>query len=65
MPQPTPKFRNRGEAQHWSRVKAAVLNRWNWAAKSKTNVEFVNRLSDEIADLSLTSFRQRTPRNGK
>jgi hypothetical protein len=64
MPTKPPKFRNRGESQHWSLAKAGVLNRWNWAAKRKTNIEFVNRLADQIADLSLDSFRQRT-RNGK
>jgi hypothetical protein len=65
MPAKTLKFRNRGESQHWSQAKAAVLNRWNWPAKRKANVDYVNKLSDEIADLSLASYRIRSERNGK
>jgi hypothetical protein len=65
MPAKTPKFRNRGESQHWSLAKAAVLNRWNWPAKRKANVDYVNKLADEIADTSLASYRIRVGSNGK
>lgn len=65
MPTNTPKFRNRGEATAWSRDRAAVLNRFNWPAKRKANVDFVIRLADDIADKALLSFRKRSERNGK
>lgn len=65
MPTKQPKFRNRGESTHWSRVQAAALNRWNWPAKRKTNVDYAIRLTSQIADASLEQFRLRTERNGK
>jgi hypothetical protein len=65
MPAQTPKFRNRGESQHWSRIQAQVIGRFNWPAKRKVNIDFVERLTAQIADRALVSFRQRTERNGK
>lgn len=59
MPKPI-KFRNRGESQHWSRVQAGALNRFNWPAKRKTNVSMAVSLSADIADLALAQFRQRS-----
>lgn len=56
MPQPTLKP---NERQHWSRVQAAVLNRYNWPAKPKTRPEYVVRLASKIADLALAAYRER------
>lgn len=58
-------FRNRGEAEHWSRAQVAVLGRFNWPSKSKARPEMVVTLASEIADKSLLSYRKRTERNGK
>jgi hypothetical protein len=59
MPTKTPKFRNRGEASHWSRVKAAFVSTFNWAAKRKVSMQMVNRLAADAADESLLQYRQR------
>jgi hypothetical protein len=56
------KFRNRGESQHWSRVQAGALNRFNWPAKRKTNVSMAVSLSSDIADLALADYRRRSGR---
>jgi hypothetical protein len=60
MPSKQPKFRNRGEAAHWSRVQSGALNRFNWPAKRNVNVTLAVRLSSDIADLALAEFRQRS-----
>jgi len=50
---------------HWSRVQAAVLNRFNWPAKRKVDVDYVVRLSSEIADKSTAQYRARVNRSRK
>ncbi len=59
MPSKHPKFRNRGEAAHWSRAQVAHANSFNWAAKRKARPEMVSRLTAEMADLDLLEYRKR------
>lgn len=59
MPSTYPKFRNRGESANWTKNQAAVLNRFNWPAKSKTRPEYVVKLASQIADLALAAYRDR------
>lgn len=47
---------------HWSRVQAAVLNRFNWPAKGKVNPKLVVRLASQVADLALAEYRDRLPK---
>jgi hypothetical protein len=62
MPTKQPKFRNRGESQHWSRVQAQAIGRFNWPAKRKVRPEMVVTLASEIADLAAAEYRQRASR---
>jgi hypothetical protein len=62
MPSKQPKFRNRGEASHWSRAKAAFVSTFNWPAKRKASMQMVNRLAADAADESLLEYRQRASR---
>lgn len=62
MPSKTPKFRNRGEAAHWSRMQAAHANRFNWPAKRKAQPNLVSKLTAELADNDLIEYRQRASR---
>lgn len=54
-----PKFRNRGEAAHWSQVQAQAIGRFNWPAKRMARPEMVVTLASEIADLAAVEFRKR------
>ncbi len=54
-----PKHLTPAVRQHWSRVQAAVINRFNWPAKRKTRPEYVVKLASEIADLAAADFSKR------
>jgi hypothetical protein len=60
-----PKQLTPAERPHWSRVQAAVLNRFNWPAKRKASVRFAVELASEIADMAAEQYRKRIERNGK
>lgn len=54
MPRMTPQ-----ECAHWSRVTAAVIGTYNFWAKGKPKVEYVESLACDIADRSVRSLRER------
>lgn len=55
-----PKQLTPADRNHWSRVQAAVLNRFNWPSKSKVRPEMVVTLASEVADLAVAAYRART-----
>lgn len=59
MPTITPKFRNRGESQHWSRVYAAVIGSFKFWSKPKAKPSMVDAMAAEVADLAVFSQRKR------
>jgi hypothetical protein len=59
MPSKQPKFRNRGESQHWSRVQSDQLASFNFWSKRKVNEDMAIRLCSERADKALLEYRLR------
>jgi hypothetical protein len=63
MPSKQPKFRNRGESQHWSRVQSDQLASFNFWSKRKVNEDLAIRLCSERADKALIEYRRRVRQN--
>jgi hypothetical protein len=53
------RFRNRGEADHWSRSQAAHSSSFSWARKAKARPGMLSKLTAEMADHDLIEFRKR------